>query len=403
MLLATVAGGASPQSSSISRSVETTSFACSSSTASSERCLRPPSASGRRSRPPPAARGGGIPLRGRRDRTERAVRASTARHPERLPVARKVPATAAAGGHDTRGVTHVGTPFHPFGSARASRSRRSRRRPRSRRSTTRPSWWPRGAPRPRRSATRPCCVSTDHGDADPRRDRSACVAERARGVDRGTWRRDRLGRHGDRRRRHARARRTRIRRRVPRDASPPCAAARYRQAHHLRAPLGRSVDERRPRTLPDGPGTGRGPPSTFVAGDRPGVNGIQGFSSRAAGCGAARSPRPAWWPRRRVPPSLSSCASDTKDQAKAAARCRSRAATCWSSGSTAASPRRTATPRSSRAADPRATRRLTALKCKRVAYAAGTGICLAERLPAKAVPAFQATFFDAEAAGDRAP
>jgi len=47
------------------------------------------------------------------------------------------------------------------------------------------------------------------------------------------------------------------------------------------------------------------------------------------------------------------------------------------------------------AADPRATRRLTALKCRRVAYAAGTGICLAERLPAKAVPAYEARFFDA--------
>ena len=41
-------------------------------------------------------------------------------------------------------------------------------------------------------------------------------------------------------------------------------------------------------------------------------------------------------------------------------------------------------------------RRLTALECKRVAYAAGTGICLAERLPAKAVPAFKAQFFDAQ-------
>ncbi len=47
------------------------------------------------------------------------------------------------------------------------------------------------------------------------------------------------------------------------------------------------------------------------------------------------------------------------------------------------------------AADPRATRRLTALKCARVAYAAGTGICLAERLPSKAVPAYEARFFDA--------
>lgn len=45
--------------------------------------------------------------------------------------------------------------------------------------------------------------------------------------------------------------------------------------------------------------------------------------------------------------------------------------------------------------DPRAPRRLMALKCARVAYAAGTGICLAEKLPSKAVPVFQATFFDA--------
>lgn len=47
-------------------------------------------------------------------------------------------------------------------------------------------------------------------------------------------------------------------------------------------------------------------------------------------------------------------------------------------------------------ADPRATRRLMTLKCSRVAYAAGTGICLAEKLPSTPVPTFQATFFDAQ-------
>ena len=42
-----LAGGASPQSSSIRWSVETTSFACSSRTASTDRCFTPPSESGR--------------------------------------------------------------------------------------------------------------------------------------------------------------------------------------------------------------------------------------------------------------------------------------------------------------------------------------------------------------------
>src|SRR5918996_4002635 len=47
MVLAAVAGGVAPQSWSISRSVETSSFASRSRIASSERCLTPPSASGR--------------------------------------------------------------------------------------------------------------------------------------------------------------------------------------------------------------------------------------------------------------------------------------------------------------------------------------------------------------------
>src|SRR4051812_31502114 len=42
MLLAAVRGGDGPQSSSISRSTDTTSLACSRSTASSDRCLTPP-------------------------------------------------------------------------------------------------------------------------------------------------------------------------------------------------------------------------------------------------------------------------------------------------------------------------------------------------------------------------
>jgi hypothetical protein len=92
---------------------------------------------------------------------------------------------------------------------------------------------------------------------------------------------------------------------------------------------------------------------------------------------------------------LSSCASDTKDQAKATASVPIRQGDMLVVGLDRSRPRTYGNAAVVPAADPSATRRLTALKCKRVAYAAGTGICLAERLPAKAVPAFQATFFDA--------
>ena len=94
--------------------------------------------------------------------------------------------------------------------------------------------------------------------------------------------------------------------------------------------------------------------------------------------------------------SLSGCASDTKDQAKAAGTVPIQRGDMLVVGLDRSAPETYGNAAVVPAADPRATRRLTALKCKRVAYAAGTGICLAERLPAKAVPAFQATFFDAQ-------
>jgi len=93
--------------------------------------------------------------------------------------------------------------------------------------------------------------------------------------------------------------------------------------------------------------------------------------------------------------SLSSCAGDTKDQAKGAGTVPIQRGDMLVVGLDRSAPKTYGNAAVVPAADPRATRRLTALKCKRVAYAAGTGICLAERLPAKAVPAFKAQFFDA--------
>jgi len=93
--------------------------------------------------------------------------------------------------------------------------------------------------------------------------------------------------------------------------------------------------------------------------------------------------------------SLSSCASDTKDQAKAAATVPIQRGDMLVVGLDRNAPKTYGNAAIVPGADPRATRRLTALKCARVAYAAGTGICIAERLPAKAVPAYEARFFDA--------
>src|SRR6188472_3442183 len=90
MLLLTVAGGASPHSSSIRRSLLTTSLACSSSMARSARCLPPPSASDvpcSTTSTGPSTRNSIITRSLRADRT--SVRgASTGRHPSRLPRAR---------------------------------------------------------------------------------------------------------------------------------------------------------------------------------------------------------------------------------------------------------------------------------------------------------------------------
>lgn len=93
---------------------------------------------------------------------------------------------------------------------------------------------------------------------------------------------------------------------------------------------------------------------------------------------------------------LSSCAGGTKGKATAAAETPIQRGDMLVVGLDRSKPKIYGEVAVVPAADPRATRRRTALKCSRVAYSAGSGICLAERLPAKAVPAYEARFFDAQ-------
>ena len=133
MLLATVAGGASPHRSSIRRSVATTSPACSRSSASSARCFVPPSTS---ERPCSTTSSGPRSRKSMRRRQSRRPRgaASTRHHPRRLPRGAEAAPRSTAPARSRRGGVMIVTPAAPHRRSRrvARRARRSTSPPGSR-------------------------------------------------------------------------------------------------------------------------------------------------------------------------------------------------------------------------------------------------------------------------------